>query len=134
MHCCIQDFKSCASTNSTTRASLQYAVETYANKNSKPCGLESFRAEDETRTRDPHLGKVMLYQLSYFRISLRTFEAAKIEWIHKNANTSSDFFQKIFWNSIQSSQNFFILMNKDLLAAALLLPVHAFRTIVIPGT
>ena len=24
------------------------------------------RAEDETRTRDPHLGKVMLYQLSYF--------------------------------------------------------------------
>ena len=30
-----------------------------------PCG-----AEDETRTRDPHLGKVMLYQLSHFRISL----------------------------------------------------------------
>ena len=26
------------------------------------------RAEDEIRTRDPHLGKVMLYQLSYFRI------------------------------------------------------------------
>ena len=25
------------------------------------------RAENETRTRDPHLGKVMLYQLSYFR-------------------------------------------------------------------
>ncbi len=24
-------------------------------------------AEDGTRTRDPHLGKVMLYQLSYFR-------------------------------------------------------------------
>lgn len=27
-----------------------------------PCG-----AENETRTRDPNLGKVMLYQLSYFR-------------------------------------------------------------------
>ena len=27
-----------------------------------------FRAENETRTRDPNLGKVMLYQLSYFRI------------------------------------------------------------------
>ena len=27
-----------------------------------------FRAEDEIRTRDPHLGKVVLYQLSYFRI------------------------------------------------------------------
>ncbi|MFM1790714.1 MAG: hypothetical protein RLZZ526_1041 [Actinomycetota bacterium] len=25
-------------------------------------------ADDEIRTRDPHLGKVMLYQLSYFRI------------------------------------------------------------------
>ena len=26
------------------------------------------RAENETRTRDPDLGKVVLYQLSYFRI------------------------------------------------------------------
>ena len=26
-----------------------------------------FGAENETRTRDPNLGKVMLYQLSYFR-------------------------------------------------------------------
>ena len=25
-------------------------------------------AEDEARTRDPNLGKVVLYQLSYFRI------------------------------------------------------------------
>ena len=28
-------------------------------------------AENETRTRDPNLGKVVLYQLSYFRICLR---------------------------------------------------------------
>jgi hypothetical protein len=28
------------------------------------------RAEDGIRTRDPHHGKVMLYQLSYFRIRL----------------------------------------------------------------
>ena len=27
----------------------------------------AIRAENETRTRDPNLGKVMLYQLSYFR-------------------------------------------------------------------
>ncbi len=27
-----------------------------------------FRAENETRTRDPQLGKLMLYQLSYFRL------------------------------------------------------------------
>ena len=31
---------------------------------SGPCG-----AENETRTRDPDLGKVVLYQLSYFRKS-----------------------------------------------------------------
>ena len=30
--------------------------------------MEFYRAEDEIRTRDPHLGKVMLYQLSYFRM------------------------------------------------------------------
>ena len=29
-------------------------------------------AENETRTRDPNLGKVVLYQLSYFRSKLRT--------------------------------------------------------------
>ena len=29
-----------------------------------------FGAENETRTRDPNLGKVMLYQLSYFRLFL----------------------------------------------------------------
>ena len=26
-------------------------------------------AEDETRTRDPQLGRLMLYQLSYFRVN-----------------------------------------------------------------
>ena len=30
-----------------------------------PCVIR--RAENETRTRDPNLGKVVLYQLSYFR-------------------------------------------------------------------
>ena len=28
------------------------------------------RAKDEARTRDPDLGKVVLYQLSYFRIGM----------------------------------------------------------------
>ena len=31
--------------------------------------LTGARADDETRTRDPHLGKVMLYQLSHIRVS-----------------------------------------------------------------
>ena len=29
--------------------------------------MTCFGAENETRTRDPNLGKVVLYQLSYFR-------------------------------------------------------------------
>ncbi len=33
-------------------------------------GYLRLRAENETRTRDPNLGKVVLYQLSYFRIAL----------------------------------------------------------------
>ena len=31
-------------------------------------------AENETRTRDPNLGKVVLYQLSYFRNCFRTVQ------------------------------------------------------------
>ena len=45
-----RDFKSLVSTNSTIAASSG--------------------AENGTRTRDPNLGKVVLYQLSYFRKSL----------------------------------------------------------------
>ena len=44
-----RDFKSLVSTDSTIRASSRE------------------RAENEARTRDPNLGKVVLYQLSYFR-------------------------------------------------------------------
>ena len=39
----------------------------------KSAFLLTFGAENETRTRDPNLGKVMLYQLSYFRKFLRNF-------------------------------------------------------------
>ena len=35
--------------------------------------MTCFGAENETRTRDPNLGKVMLYQLSYFRIETQSF-------------------------------------------------------------
>ena len=41
------------------------------------------RAENETRTRDPNLGKVMLYQLSYFRGFWRT--GAKINSFYVTA-------------------------------------------------
>ena len=35
------------------------------------------RAENGTRTRDPNLGKVVLYQLSYFRISFKKKEVKR---------------------------------------------------------
>ena len=35
--------------------------------------MEGIRAKDEIRTRDPDLGKVVLYQLSYFRVGYFTF-------------------------------------------------------------
>ena len=41
------------------------------NKKEDQLLLNLFRAEDGTRTRDPNLGKVMLYQLSYFRVVLK---------------------------------------------------------------
>lgn len=39
------------------------------------CFSLKIRAENETRTRDPNLGKVVLYQLSYFRRHSVTFIA-----------------------------------------------------------
>ena len=38
--------------------------------------LLEFGAEKETRTPDPNLGKVMLYQLSYFRMNDLTDSSA----------------------------------------------------------
>jgi hypothetical protein len=39
------------------------------------CAIKEKRADDEIRTRDIHLGKVVLYQLSYVRISEHRFLA-----------------------------------------------------------
>ena len=45
-----------------------------AKQKSQPHGLAfCFGAENETRTRDPDLGKVVLYQLSYFRVKSRAW-------------------------------------------------------------
>ena len=49
------------------------------------------RAKNGTRTRDPNLGKVMLYQLSYFRISV-----TKVGVIFEVAKKSTDFSQDFF--------------------------------------
>ena len=42
------------------------------------CKLLISRAENETRTRDPNLGKVVLYQLSYFRMACFPIASAKV--------------------------------------------------------
>ena len=39
----------------------------------------ALRAENETRTRDPNLGKVVLYQLSYFRIGIGVITSCDCE-------------------------------------------------------
>jgi hypothetical protein len=36
----------------------------------QPGGLQSAKADDGVRTRDPQLGKLMLYQLSYVRVAV----------------------------------------------------------------
>ena len=80
-----RDFKSRASASSATSAEVMEAtpgiepgikvlqtsalplgyVATHKYKGTSP--LINNGAENETRTRDPNLGKVVLYQLSYFR-------------------------------------------------------------------
>ena len=57
-----QDFKSCVSTIPPSERTFSSRWDVQMSLTNK---LK--RAEDETRTRDPNLGKVVLYQLSYFR-------------------------------------------------------------------
>ena len=59
-HFCPLDFKSSVSTNSTTSATVIKKAER----------VRLCRAKNGIRTRDLHLGKVALYQLSYFRVLL----------------------------------------------------------------
>ena len=60
--------ETCASTNSATWA------YTFQENNTGIFPVVSIRrAENGTRTRDPNLGKVVLYQLSYFRIKRLQF-------------------------------------------------------------
>ena len=44
-----------------------FALQSHITKEASDFSKASFGAENETRTRDPNLGKVVLYQLSYFR-------------------------------------------------------------------
>ena len=70
--CGSQDFKSCVSTNSTTGAleSRVHSQESGVSQKKSSAWLARgcLRAEDRARTGHPDLGKVVLYQMSYFRI------------------------------------------------------------------
>ena len=55
--------------------------------------MTCFGAEDEARTRDPNLGKVVLYQLSYFRIiPFFSFGIAKVDIFSLPPNFFATFF------------------------------------------
>ena len=57
--------ETCASTNSATWAFSRLEPKALA----AVCVIQNVNgAENGTRTRDPNLGKVVLYQLSYFRL------------------------------------------------------------------
>ncbi len=43
-----------------------------------PLTRENVGADDGIRTRDPHLGKVMLYQLSHVRVRLTPYQQAPV--------------------------------------------------------
>lgn len=71
-----QDFKSCVSTDSTTRAS------------------SCERAKNGTRTRDPDLGKVVLYQLSHYRVCF-VFPSEQYILYYRSSYLSTTFLKKI---------------------------------------
>ena len=53
----------------TVASPLGHSTKSYPIVNDEPQLLRdgAWRADDEIRTRDPHLGKVMRYQLRYIR-------------------------------------------------------------------
>jgi hypothetical protein len=81
-HYCPQDFKSCVSTSSTTRVSKK-------NPASLTAKTGNYRAEDRARTGHLDLGKVALYQMSYFRNYIKNclfFRIAKIRFVSTAKN------------------------------------------------
>ncbi len=79
--------------------------------------FQSYRAENGTRTRDPNLGKVVLYQLSYFRI-LNHFKVSEnfvvITFSLKRGAKVRSFLQttKYFGDFFQKTVHFFSFLVK----------------------
>ena len=79
--------------------------------------MTCFGAEDEARTRDPNLGKVVLYQLSYFRIfPFFSFGIAKVDIFSLPPNFFATFFTfyAFFFKKTAKTGNFStFLVNKS---------------------
>ena len=67
-----------------------------------------FRAENEIRTRDPQLGKLMLYRLSYFRN--KGWESPPGPSIEKDCTTHHVQYISFF---INCKNNYFFINSKD---------------------
>ncbi len=101
-----QDFKSCVSTYSTIPASLRRMPELLLNN--KALLVRALRAKDEIRTRDPDLGKVVLYQLSYFRLLINIsedllspcFVCAKVKQISIFAKSTIKKYENLFLRAV----------------------------------
>ena len=65
--CGEQDFKSCVSTSSTTRVNTFHLIYKTKNSTLTLAGWNFSGAENRARTGHLDLGKVALYQMSYFR-------------------------------------------------------------------
>ena len=80
--------------------SIRYWNLSYFAQRKKTQKSESFTwAENGTRTRDPNLGKVVLYQLSYFRICFSSEKRCKDTTFFLSCKFSDFFFANIFQNS-----------------------------------
>ena len=71
--------------------SLFSAVDKQKNQQPHFCKLLIVRAENGTRTRDLNLGKVALYQLSYFRMACFVIANAKVAKKSESPNFSIPF-------------------------------------------
>ena len=69
-------------------SSLFPAVDRQKNQQPHFCKLLISRAENGTRTRDLNLGKVALYQLSYFRMACFVIANAKVAKKSESPNFS----------------------------------------------
>ena len=68
--------------------------------------LQDIRAEDEAQTRDPQLGRLMLYQLSYFRKNLCFWfcSASGKRWIRTTEGKNQQIYSLPHLATLVSSQ------------------------------